>query len=98
MLGDVLRLTYVHNAAIAFSIGRGIPAGLRRVLLLILPLVAIFLISTYYLTSEQLTRIQRWLLASILGGGIGNYVDRVFRPDGVTFFGGPSTRTIASIT
>lgn len=86
VLGDVLRLTYVHNDAIAFSIGRGIPAGLRRVVLLILPLVAIFLISTYYLTSEQLTRIQRWLLAAILGGGIGNYVDRVVRPDGVIDF------------
>ena len=86
VLGDVLRLTYVHNTAIAFSIGRGIPADLRRVLLLILPLVAIGLISVYYLTTDQLTRAQRWLLAAILGGGIGNYVDRVARPDGVVDF------------
>ena len=86
VLGDVLRLTYVHNTAIAFSIGRGIPADLRRVLLLILPLVAIGLISAYYLTTDQLTRAQRWLLAAIMGGGIGNYVDRVARPDGVVDF------------
>ena len=86
VIGDFLRFTYVHNTAIAFSIGRGIPADLRRVLLLILPLVAIGLISAYYLTSDQLTRGQRWLLAAIMGGGIGNYVDRVARPDGVVDF------------
>ena len=86
VIGDFLRLTYVHNTAIAFSIGRGIPDDLRRVLLLILPLAAIGLISAYYLTTDQLTRAQRWLLAAIIGGGIGNYVDRVARPDGVVDF------------
>ncbi|MDD9985346.1 MAG: signal peptidase II [Spirochaetaceae bacterium] len=86
VIGDFLRFTYVHNTAIAFSIGRGIPADLRRVLLLILPLVAIGLISAYYFATDQLTRGQRWLLAAIMGGGIGNYVDRVARPDGVVDF------------
>ena len=86
VLGDFLRLTYVHNTAIAFSIGRGIPDDLRRVLLLILPLVAIGLITAYYLTTAELSRLQRWLLAAIMGGGIGNYVDRVARPDGVVDF------------
>ena len=86
MIGDFLRFTYVHNTAIAFSIGRSIPDDLRRVLLLILPLVAIGLISAYYFATDQLTRGQRWLLAAIMGGGIGNYVDRVARPDGVVDF------------
>ncbi len=86
VIGDVVRLTYVQNTAIAFSIGRGIPDDLRRVLLLILPLAAIVLIAAYYLTSAELSRLQRWLLAAIMGGGIGNYVDRVARPDGVVDF------------
>lgn len=86
VIGDVVRLTYVRNTAIAFSIGRGIPDDLRRVLLLIVPLAAIVLIAVYYLTSADLSRLQRWLLAAIMGGGIGNYVDRVARPDGVVDF------------
>ena len=86
VIGDFLRFTYVHNTAIAFSIGRSIPDDLRRVLLLIVPLVAIGLISAYYLATDQLTRGQRWLLAAIMGGGIGNYVDRVARPAGVVDF------------
>lgn len=86
VIGDVVRFTYVHNTAIAFSIGRGIPDDLRRVLLLIAPLAAILLIGVYYLTSAELSRLQRWLLAAIMGGGIGNYVDRIVRPDGVVDF------------
>lgn len=86
VIGDVVRLTYVHNTAIAFSIGRGIPDDLRRVLLLIVPLAAILLIGVYYLTSTELSRLQRWLLAAIMGGGIGNYVDRIVRPEGVVDF------------
>ena len=86
VIGDVVRLTYVQNTAIAFSIGRGIPDDLRRVLLLILPLAAIVLIAAYYVTSKELSRLQRWLLAAILGGGIGNYIDRIARPDGVVDF------------
>lgn len=86
VIGDVVRLTYVRNTAIAFSIGRSIPDDLRRVLLLILPLAAIVLIAVYYLTSPDLSRLQRWLLAAIMGGGIGNYVDRIARPDGVVDF------------
>ena len=86
VIGDVVRLTYVQNTAIAFSIGRGIPDDLRRVLLLILPLAAIVMIAVYYFASKELSRLQRWLLAAILGGGIGNYIDRIVRPDGVVDF------------
>ena len=86
VLGEVVRLTYVQNSAIAFSIGRSIPEDVRRVLFLILPLVVIGLIAAYYLTTTELSRLQRRLLAAILGGGIGNYVDRIVRPDGVVDF------------
>lgn len=86
VIGEVVRLTYVQNSAIAFSVGRNIPTEMRRVLFLILPLVVIGLIIAYYLTTTELSRLRRWLLATILGGGIGNYVDRVMRPHGVVDF------------
>lgn len=86
VLGEVVRLTYVQNSALAFSIGRSIPEEVRRVLFLILPLVVVGLICAYYLTTTDLSRLQRWLLAAILGGGIGNCVDRILRPHGVVDF------------
>jgi signal peptidase II len=37
----------------------------------------------YFLKTEELSRLQRWALAGIIGGGLGNIIDRIFRPDGV---------------
>ncbi len=86
VIGDVVRLTYVQNSAIAFSIGRSIPEEVRRVLLLILPLAVISIISIYYLTTNDTSLLRRYLIAAIIGGGIGNYIDRIVRPDGVVDF------------
>jgi signal peptidase II len=30
-----------------------------------------------------LTSLQRWAITGIIGGGAGNLIDRIFRPDGV---------------
>ena len=88
VLGDFLRLTYVHNPAIAFSIGRNLPISveLKRIIVSILPVLVIAGISYYYVASTEISRAQRWLLAAMLGGGIGNFIDRIVRPDGVVDF------------
>ena len=86
VIGDFFRLTLVQNPAIAFSIGHGLPAELRRPLFLVLPLVVVAFILLYYLRTAELTQLQRWLVAAVLGGGVANFVDRVFRPAGVVDF------------
>ena len=86
VIGDLLRLTLVHNPAIAFSIGHSLPEQVRRPLFLVLPLLVLVFILFYYLRTEDLSRLQRWLLAAVLGGGLANMVDRVFRPQGVVDF------------
>ena len=86
VIGDLVRLTLVQNPAMSFSIGHNWPEGLRRVLFLILPLAVLAFIVTYYLRIDELTRRQRWLVAALLGGGLGNYADRLFRPRGVVDF------------
>jgi signal peptidase II len=87
VLGDFFRIIHVQNPAIAFSIGRAIAAGPRRTLFSLLPLVVIVILFLYYLlTRDPLTRFQKWTFAALLGGGLGNYVDRIFRPDGVVDF------------
>ena len=86
VIGDLLRLTLVHNPAIAFSIGHSLPEQVRRPLFLVLPLLVLVFILVYYLRTEDLSRFQRWLVAAVLGGGLANMVDRVFRPQGVVDF------------
>ena len=77
----------MQNPAIAFSIGHGIAAGPRRTLFVLLPLLVIALLFLYYLfTRDPLTRFQKWCFGALVGGGLGNYVDRIFRPQGVVDF------------
>ena len=87
VIGDFFRIIHVQNPAIAFSIGRNLAAGTQRTLFGFLPLVVIIILFLYYLfTREPLTGFQRWTFAALLGGGLGNYVDRIFRPAGVVDF------------
>ena len=86
VIGDLLRLTLVHNPAIAFSIGHSLPEPVRRPLFLVLPLLVLAFVLVYYLRTDDLSRFQRWLVAAVLGGGLANMVDRVFRPQGVVDF------------
>lgn len=83
VLGDFLRIIHVRNPGIAFSIGRGLSEGLRRLLFVALPLVVIIGLIVYYFRSDEFNRFQRWALAGIIAGGIGNIIDRMFRVDGV---------------
>ena len=83
---DFLLLYHVRNKAIAFSIGDNIPQPYRFVLFVIVPIVVLVFLIWYYLTTTEFSRLQRWAIAGIIGGGIGNIVDRIFRPDGVVDF------------
>ncbi len=86
VLGDFLRLTYVHNPAIAFSLGRNLAPSVRGVLVLVLPLAVTAVMLAVYFTSREIGPFQRWLLAAIAGGGLGNSMDRIFRAGGVVDF------------
>ena len=87
VIGDFFRIIPIQNPALGFSIGHAIAAGPRRTLFLFLPLIVIALLFIYYLfTRDPLTRFQKWCFGALVGGGLGNYVDRIFRPDGVVDF------------
>jgi signal peptidase II len=67
-------------------LGNNLPENLRPTLFIVLPLLVLAFLGWYYLKTDELTRIQRWAFAGILGVGIGNIIDRIFRPDGVVDF------------
>jgi signal peptidase II len=77
---------HVRNKAIAFSLGHNLPDMIRPVLFVLLPVAVLVFLVVYYFRSNEFTQLQRWSVAGILGGGIGNLVDRVFRPEGVVDF------------
>jgi len=81
-----LQIWHVRNKVIAFSLGQNVPESIRPALFVVLPLLVLCVLVWYYLSSEDFTRLQRWAVAGILGGGIGNIIDRIFRPDGVVDF------------
>lgn len=82
----VLRIIHTRNTAIAFSIGRNLPDNVRFALFTILPVVFMLLLLIYYVKSDDFSLLQRWAFAGIIGGGIGNIIDRIFRPEGVVDF------------
>ena len=84
--GDFFRIVRVYNPGIAFSIGGSLSGDIRSVIFGLIPLVVIIIVIVVYLKSEDLNLFQRWCIAGIIGGGLGNLLDRFFRPDGVLDF------------
>ncbi len=84
--GGFLRIVQVRNHGIAFSVGVGLPLDLRTLFFAALPIVVLALLVVYYLRTRSLSGLQRWAIAGILGGGIGNLIDRLFRSHGVVDF------------
>ena len=84
--GDLIRIIHVRNPGIAFSIGRDLSDIFRGFLFTLLPVAVIVVLAVYYIRSKEFTRFQRWTVAGIIGGGTGNLIDRIFRPDGVVDF------------
>ena len=84
--GEFLWFWHVRNTAMAFSLGSALPAILKTIVSIVLPLVVLIAILIYYLRTDELTLFQRWSFAAILGGGLGNIVDRFARSEGVVDF------------
>ena len=80
-LGEIIKITpkiiwitYVQNTGAAFSISFGTP-GLNKTVFIIVSLLAIFLI--FYLLSKTSSKIEKISFALILGGAVGNLIDRI---------------------
>ncbi len=86
VIGNFFRLLYVKNSAIAFSMGRNLDGFARNFVVLVLPVVVLVLLVVFYFFSRDTTPGQYWALAAIIGGGIGNLLDKLFKDGGVVDF------------
>lgn len=84
--GDFLRIIHVYNPGIAFSMGNSLPDAARGMLFAVTPLVVLVVVLVIYFRNNEFTFFQRWAIAGIVGGGLGNIYDRFFRPEGVVDF------------
>ncbi|MDR2842445.1 MAG: signal peptidase II [Spirochaetaceae bacterium] len=83
---DLLWIWHVRNPFIAFSLGSNVPEMLRPILFIVFPLIVLVFLGIFYWRSTDLTNLQRWTITGIIGGGAGNLIDRICRPDGVVDF------------
>lgn len=72
VLGDVVRLTYIHNRGAAFGLNLGSP-----IVHTIIAVAALGLLGWMLATLPRDARLQRSALAMVLGGALGNIVDRI---------------------
>lgn len=86
IFGDLLRIVHVANTGVAFSLGDSMPLAIRRILFAIIPLIVIILVIVVYFRNDEFNSVQRWSICGIIGGGIGNIIDRFFRAEGVIDF------------
>lgn len=84
--GDFLRIVHVANKGVAFSLGSTLSQTFRSLLFSLAPLVVIILVISVYFRSKEFSFLQRWCVCGIVGGGLGNIIDRIFRPQGVIDF------------
>jgi signal peptidase II len=71
----VLGFTYVRNTGAAFSMLQ----GQRWLFVAVFALLTVLLILEYFKSPLPFTKLERWCIAAIYGGGLGNVIDRVFR-------------------
>ena len=85
-LGDFLRIIHVRNPGVAFSFGARWPDAMRRLAFSVIPIIVLAIVFGVYFRNNDFTKLQRWAICGVIGGGFGNIIDRIFRPAGVVDF------------
>ena len=85
-LKDTIRLQYAENPGAFLSLGANIPENLRLLAFTVLAGILLLGLLLYLLKTDQANRPTIIALSLVLGGGIGNLIDRVFNEGRVIDF------------
>ena len=80
IIGNILRFTYIKNPGMAFGIEVG-----NRIIFTVFALIASIVILIYLFRLKPENFWARFALASILGGAIGNLLDRIIYKEVIDF-------------
>jgi len=83
---DFLWIVHTRNLGIAFSIGDSLGGLFRIGLFILLPSTFLVLAVVYCARSKDMSGFQRLAISVLAGGGLGNLLDRILRPEGVVDF------------
>jgi signal peptidase II len=83
VIGDYLRLTYIHNPGAAFGIHLGEHS---RLIFLVLSLVALVALAAMFWSTPMRDKVRLSAIALICAGAVGNLIDRVRSEQGVVDF------------
>jgi signal peptidase II len=83
VVGEYLRLTYIHNPGAAFGIELG---AYSRFIFLFLSLIALLALGAMYWVTPARDRVRLISISLICGGALGNLIDRVRSVHGVVDF------------
>jgi signal peptidase II len=72
-----LNIVHVRNPGVAFGLLQNLPEAYRVALLITATLLALGLLAFLLAQSHPSQRLERWSLSLILGGAVGNLIDRV---------------------
>lgn len=79
---NFFRLRYAENPGAAWGLFRNLPEKVRSPLFHVVSLGAVLLISYYFTRLSGALRAERWALWGlplVMGGALGNYIDRIAR-------------------
>lgn len=80
ILGEYVRLTYTRNSGVAFGLGAGVPFPYA-----VFSIIAVAIILYLFVTRRAGSRRRQTALALIMGGAIGNLIDRLRTGEVVDF-------------
>jgi signal peptidase II len=74
LVPGIMKLTYVQNTGAAFSLLQ----GMQWLFVVIFVLLTALLVFEYFKKPMPFTKFERFCIAAVYGGGLGNMIDRVF--------------------
>lgn len=77
LLGDNFILTKVENAGAMLGMGRDLSPIIKLIVLKIFPVVLLLILLLRILKKENLNKVLVFAFACVIGGGIGNLIDRI---------------------
>lgn len=79
LLGRIIHLQYTENSGALLGVGSGLPAIVRFWLLIVFAGAAMAAVLAFTLVEKNLRKSDIFALSIVLGGGLSNLVDRLFK-------------------
>lgn len=77
VIKNIFALTYVRNSGAAFGLMHRAPAWFRDPFFIVVPVAAMIVIAVLFIKLKDDQKGTAWSLSLILGGAVGNLIDRL---------------------